>query len=210
MSNTIKPYEAYGDASDGDIVTIGTVVQTAMAGNSIFQNSPVDLAVFKTDIEQFSALIAEAQDGSKKVIAEKDKQRAVVVKKLRLLGRYVEVTCENDMAKFKSSGFVPVSTSRTRSEGLSQNIRSLDHGVISGQVVVRLKVVPQAVSYELRYAAETNGATAPAWTTKPVIGVRTPVTIDGLMPGTTYAFQVRSLGKSGYSDWSDSVTFICT
>ena len=210
MSKTIKPYEAYGRAPDGDIITIGAAVQTAMTGNSHFQNPPVDLAVFKTDIETLSALMAEAQDGSKKVIAEKNRQRDVVVKKLRLLARYVEVTCKNDMAMFKSSGFEPVSPGRPRSQGLTQNIRGFDHAANSGEIVVRLKAVPQAISYELRYAADANGATAPVWTTEIVTGVKTPVTIGDLTPGTTYAFQVRSLAKSGFSDWSDSVTFMCT
>ena len=35
-------------------------------------------------------------------------------------------------------------------------------------------------------------------------------TISNLTPGTTYQFQVRGLGKLGYSDWSDPVNFICT
>jgi len=156
--------------------------------------------------------MAQSLDGSKKVIAEKKKQKEVVVKKLRLLARYVEVTCKNDMAIFVSSGFEPASTSKAQPQGLSQNIRNLDHGANSGETVIRLKAVPKALSYELRYAAAgaDNGGTALAWTTKTVTGVKTPVTVTGLKPGTTYAFQVRSLGKSGYSDWSDSVTFICT
>jgi len=210
MAKTIKPFEAYGNVSDGQVVTIGATIQTAMTGNSNFPNPPVDLVILKTDIDGLSALIVEAQDGSKKVIAEKNKQRDVVVKKLRLLGRYVEVHCNNDMAIFKSSGFEPVTTTRIQPQGLSPNIRSIDHGANSGQIVVRLKAVPQAVSYELRYTADGNGATAPAWMTEVVTGVRTPVTIDSLTPGTRYAFQVRTLGKSGYSDWSDSVTFMCT
>ena len=37
-----------------------------------------------------------------------------------------------------------------------------------------------------------------------------PLTVTGLKPGTTYAFQVWSLDKSGFSDWSDSVTLMCT
>ena len=46
-----------------------------------------------------TALMAEALDGSKKVIAEKNNQREAVVKTFRLLGRYVEVKCK-DMAIF--------------------------------------------------------------------------------------------------------------
>jgi len=177
-----------------------------------FQNPPVDLVGLKADIDVLSALMAESLDGSKKVIAEKKKQKDAVVKKLRLLGRYVEVTCKEDMAIFVSSGFEPASTGKARPQGISQNIRGLDHGANSGEIVVRLKAVPEASSYELRYAAAGagDGGTALVWTTETVTSVKTPVTVTGLKPGTTYAFQGRSLGKTGYSDWSDSATLMCT
>jgi len=32
------------------------------------------------------------------------------------------------------------------------------------------------------------------------------LTVDGLTPGATYAFQVRARGRLGFTDWSDSVT----
>ena len=35
-----------------------------------------------------------------------------------------------------------------------------------------------------------------------------PLLITGLSPGTTYVFQARALTKTGYSDWSESVTRI--
>ena len=47
------------------------------------------------------------------------------------------------------------------------------------------------------------------WATQPVSKTRPAASVTGLTPGTTYAFQVRSLGDSGYSDWSDSVMRIC-
>ena len=68
----------------------------------------------------------------------------------------------------------------------------------------------EVLCYELRSAVTDNGSTPLAWTTEIVTGVKTPVTMTGLKPGTNYAFQVRTLGKSGYSDWSDSATFMCT
>ena len=210
QTKTIKPLEAYGSLPDVDVVNRGTVVVTKMTGNPNFPTSPVDLAGLQADIDALSALMAEALDGSKKVTAEKKRQKQVVVKKLRLLGRYVECMCNNDMAIFVSSGFEPASTAKTRRRGVSQNIRSFDHGVNSGEIVIRLNAVPKALSYELRYAATDSAGTAPVWTIETVTGVKTPVTLVGLTPGTIYAFQVRSLGKPGYSDWSDSATLMCT
>src|SRR5690242_12270045 len=93
----IKPLEGYTAMSDDDIVHVGTAVQTGLTGNSNFQNLPVDLAVLKTNIDSLTALIAEARDGSRKVIAQKDKQREAVIKMLRVLGRYIEVHADNDM-----------------------------------------------------------------------------------------------------------------
>jgi hypothetical protein len=76
-------------------------------------------------------------------------------------------------------------------------------------VLVRITPITGAVSYELRYGLVGNGGAPPAtWTTLPLAGTKT-VTLNNLTPGASYAFQVRGLGRLGYSDWSDSVTFIC-
>jgi len=209
-TKTIKPVEDYGRMADGEVVSRGTAVNNGLTGNLNFTNLPVDPAAFKAGIDSFSALMAEALDGSKKVIAQKNKQREAVIKMLRLLGRHVEVHCKDDMAIFKSSGFEPASNTKVRPQGLSDSFRSIDHGDNSGEIVVRLKAVPKAFSYELRCAPAVNGATPNAWTTRPVTSVQRPVIVNGLTPGTLYAFEVRWLGKSGYSDWSDSVTLMCT
>ena len=101
----IKPLDGFVNVSDADVIIRITTVQTAMAGNANYPNPPVDLAVLKTNIDAFVALVAQAADGSKKVIAEKNKQRATVVEMVRMLGRYVEVASKGDMAIFQRSGF---------------------------------------------------------------------------------------------------------
>jgi hypothetical protein len=192
-----------------DVLKRISAMQTDMTGNSNFPNPPVDMAAFKTAVEAFASLITEALDGSKKVIAQKNKQREAVVKMARLLGRYVEVTSNGDLAIFQTSGFQPASTAKTTSEPLSEKIRKIDHGHNSGQIIVWVRKVPKASSYEVRYAP----ANAPApvqWTQVGVPQVKTPATITGLTPATAYVFQARALTKDGYTDWSDSISFICT
>lgn len=212
MSKTtrIKPLESYSGLVDTAIVSRATAVVTGLTGNSNFLNPPVDPAALKAANDSLSALIAESLDGSKKVIAQKKKQREAVIKMLRLIGRYVEVTCKDDMAIFKSSGLEPASSTKAPTQAVSEKIRKISHGANSGQIVVQLKAVPKAVSYELRYAQAGSGGTPGAWTTVPVASVKAPVTVSGLTPGTIYAFQARALGKSGYSDYSDSATLMCT
>ena len=207
---TIKALDGFSNVPDADVISRGTAVQTKLTGNANFPSPPVDLAALKANIESLSALIAEALDGSKKVIAEKNKQRETVIEMLRLLGRYVEVTSRGDMAVFQTSGFQAASTTKRKAEPLSEKIRKIEHGANSGQVVVWIRSIPKASSYELRFGPAVNGGPPATWTAKGAAMVKAPVIVDGLMPGTTYAFQARALAKDGYTDWSDSVLFICT
>ena len=206
----IRPLDGFSGVLDGDVVSRATAIQTNMTGNPNYPNPPVDLTVLKAAIEGFSSLMAEALNGSQKVNAEKNKQREAVIKMLRLLGRYVEVTCKDDIAIFKSSGFEPTSKTKAVAPPLSDKIRKIEHGAISGQILAWVKAVPKAFSYELRYAAAESGGVPGAWTTEPVTVVKAPVIVNGLTPGATYVFQARALAKDGYTDWSDSATFICT
>jgi hypothetical protein len=70
--------------------------------------------------------------------AQKDKQREAVIKMLRLLGRYVEVTSDGDMVMFTSSGFQPVSTTKVPPSPLPVGIASLPAAERIAQSAVRL------------------------------------------------------------------------
>jgi len=206
----IKPIENFTRLTHGDVVARATAVETAMTGNANFVNPPVNLALFKAAIDLFNSLIAEALDGSKKVNAQKHKQRQTVINDLRLLGRYVEVTSNGDPSIFQTSGFQAASTTRATAPPLSESIRKIEHGANSGQILVSIRFVRGATSYELRYAQVVSGGEAPAWTSQILPGVRTPVLLTGLTPATTYEFEARALVRAIYTDWSDAVSFICT
>jgi hypothetical protein len=206
----IKTLEGYSGMSDADFLIRATAVWTGLTGNSNFTNLPVDLTALKTNIDSLSTLVSEALDGSKKVIAQKDKQREVVIKQLQLLGRYVQVNSDGDMAKFTSSGFAAASTVKTPPSPLSLPvIKSVSQGAISGELVVQVQAIPGALSYEIHYGVVAGGAPPSSWTSKVVTRVRPPVGFQGLTPGTVYAFQVRAQGKAGMTDWTNSTTCMC-
>jgi hypothetical protein len=207
----IKAYLGFGRTSDSDLLKLLNAVHDGMANNPAYANPPVAMADFKTAIDSFSTLITDAEDGGKKAMSAKRKQRAVVVKMVTLLGHYVEAACNDDVATFNTSSFTAVSTVRANTPQPLGNasIKWVDRGANSGQVLVRVAPLTGAVSYELRYGLVGNGGAPPAtWTPLPLAGTKT-VTLNNLTAGADYAFQVRALGKLGYSDWSDSVTFIC-
>jgi hypothetical protein len=210
-AKVIHVLERFSGVSDTEVAARANTVQINMTGNSHFPNPPVDLAALKTATDTLTALIAQAADGSKKVIAEKNKQRATVIDMLRMLGRYVEVQSQLDMSIFQTSGFQAASTTKASSQPLSEKIRKIEHGSNTGQISLWVRSVRGALSYVVRYGPSVNGAAPATWSEQVVTEVKTPVVLNGLTPATTYAFQARAALKGNtYTDWSDSVTFVCT
>jgi hypothetical protein len=80
----------------------------------------------------------------------------------------------------------------------------------TGQLLVSIKPLARARSYEVRYAPLGTGSTPSAWATATFTSAKKAAPVNSLTPGTTYAFQVRALGRLGYTDWSDSATRMCT
>jgi hypothetical protein len=204
----IRAIDGFSRVANGDVVSRATNIQAAMTGNTNFPNPPVDLAALKTAIDTFSALIAEALDGSKKVIAERNKQREAVIKMLKLLGRYVQVTSDGDMAMFQTSGF-EAAAPKTATTPLTEKIRKVEHGSNSGEIDLWLKAVAGASMYEVRYTPANAGA-ATTWMTVPLSNVKSMVALKGLTPAITYLIEARALVGSRFTDWSDPISFICT
>jgi hypothetical protein len=206
----ITPILGYTKASDELFLGRLNAIYTGANGNPAYPNPPIDLAAFKADIDSYSGLITQALDGGKKVNSEKKKKREALAKSLRLLGRYVEIMCKNDMPTFLSSGLEAASMTRTPAPPLPPaSILKIDHGN-SGELLVTMQTLPRARSYDVRYGpVSANGGPPATWTMETFASAKLAVPIAGLTPGTNYAFQVRAFGKLGYTDWSDSVTRIC-
>src|ERR1051326_450544 len=193
--------------SDADLLSRLTSVHDSMAGNAAFPNPPVDPGVFKAALDAFSAAIAEALDGGKKAVAERHNRRQIAVEMAVLLGRYVQITSKNNLATLLSSGFEAKSIKRSAPQPLSQPaIAKVDQGSSSGQLLVRIRPVPKARNYELRFAAQAAAGAPDQWTIITVATVRASVQIGGLTPGSTYMFQVRAFGHLGFTDFSDPVS----
>jgi hypothetical protein len=195
--------------SDTDAATAFMTSYQGLLNNSKFPNPPVDLATYKSGIDQFSALIIDAEDGGKKAISAKDKQRPVVIKMYTQLGHYVEAACNDDLATFITSGFTQQAPKiRTAAQPLTEaKFRWIDRGANSGDVVVLPEKQTGAVAYDVRYALEGAGGVLGPSTIVTVTTAK-KVTISGLTPAGIYQFQIRALGVLGYTDWMDTKTFV--
>jgi hypothetical protein len=195
--------------SDTDFIQHLLNADKGLTGNPNFTTLPVDLVTFKSGTDTLSTLVTDAADGGKKAITAKNKQRGVMEKQYTLLGHYVESASNDDPAIFATSGFVPAPPRVPPAPLPDPIIDWIDRGSVTGSVVVKVKNVPKAISYSLQYAVVVTPGTLPtSWTTIPLPGSK-KVTISNLTPGANYAFQVRALGRLGYTNWSNPMTFIC-
>ena len=212
-SNTPKPiHPLLGIAKmvDGLVVPIlkGSL-QGLTANANLFNKPPVDLATYAAAISDYEQSLPAALDGGKTAIEKKNRLRNAAIKMYKLLANYVELNCNDDLSLFLSCGFQAKSSKRTFTPPASESIRNIQQGANSGQLIIKLMRNKAAKSYELRWAPVPPGGGPISWMNQqPITIVKTAKTIDGLTPGTTYAFQVRALLDSGYPDWSDSVTMM--
>ena len=209
MNKQVRVRLGYGRLSNEQVATEAVAAIDGLTDNPKFVNPPIALADLKARVETFASMIAAANDGGRKAIVERDKQRAVVVKMLRQLGHWVEANCGDDPVTLKSSGFQLAATARTPAQPLDGPPSfKVDNGPNSGQAIVRGKRVPKAVNYGVRYAPLGPDGKPGTWVElQPSTTIRS-IPVTGLTPATTYVFQVRAFGRLGGTDWSDSVTRI--
>ena len=192
--------------SDADLLALGQSVLKGMTDNPAFPNPPTDLGSLKAALESYAVAIGDAIDGGKKAIVERNRQRAQLIDAFRSLVFYVETVCKDDMPKFVSSGLTPRTTTRTPPQPVHPPNVRVDHGP-SGTLRIKLwGVHRQAWSHELECAQVGADGAFGTWTSRPVTSVASLIPVTGLTPGVTYAFHARSLGRLGFSQWSDSVT----
>ena len=211
MSNkqtTIKAATGFRNMSPEVVFSNSQAIYDGLNGNANIPAPPVpfDLPTLLAANQALSAANAAALDGGRKAVSVRSHCKEVVVRILDQLAKYVQANCKDDITIFLSSGFKAQSSTRATAATASESIRSIKPGPQSGQAEVRLVAISGAGSYELRWAPVPAGGVPTAWTTQPIVNVRSATVVAGLTPGTTYAFQTRAVLQSGYTDWTDSVT----
>ena len=206
---SIKAKLGLKGVADGIVVTALTASYNGVLNNSAYPTPPFDLASYKVQIDKFSALVVDAEDGGKKAVSAKNKQREAVIKMYTLLGHYVEGACNGDLATFNSSGFTQAAKPvKTPPVPLTEAaFSSIDRGANSGEVVVQPAKQIGAVAFDVRYALQGAGGTLGPWTTVTITKPK-KVTLSGLTMAGIYQFQIRALGVLGYTDWMDTKTFV--
>ncbi len=196
----------FASAPDNGLDELAGAVLQKLYGNAAYPTPPVTSAALTTAKNDFSAAVAAANLGGPGDTAVKDNKRATLVGLLRALAGYVQEKHGNDLAVLLSSGFDAVSTNRASSPLDAPSIKDILNGN-SGQLVLRVTVIPNAKCYEIRHALIAANGAPGAWQSAGLFTNSRSMSVEGLTPGSNYQFQVRAVGGStGYSDWSDAVS----
>ena len=194
--------------SADQLVTMAGAVITGLSNNPAFPAPTVDLKAVQAAVDQLNvALVAQAGGGGTTATAEKRNKQEALISLLRKLKHYVEDHCGNDVAVLLSSGFQAASTTRDCSPLAIPSILSLNLGN-RGELLLKISPIARAKCYEVQMAVMGAGNVPGSWQAAGIF-TSSRITIANLVPGTTYVFQVRAIGATGYTDWSNPVSRMC-
>jgi hypothetical protein len=208
----LRAKRGYTKTPHHDFLAVVLRLYNGLLNNRYFPRPIVDLALFKAKIDEYAAAITATMSGAKLAFAERDSLRHEVMGMFLLLAAYVEHESHNDPSIFETSGLEAQPNKQVAHKPLDRPLNpKVTHGRSSGEILVWMPTsLRKITSCDLRYVP-LNDEDAPTgeWTETIVASFLRPTTIKNLKPGTRYAFQIRSLGRLGKTDWSDSALIIC-
>lgn len=195
----------FAHAADHVLEETALAVINNLYGHPAYPTPPVTKVNLQAALDAFTAAMGAQAQGGTAATADKNDKGDTLIGLLRQLAAYVQANCGGVLATLLESGFEAVSTSRAQAALAKPQITRIDNGN-SGQLIVRVRPVANARSYEARYAVVTNGQMG-AYQSAGIYTQSRNMAVGGLTPGSEYSMQVRAVGGStGYSDWSDAVS----
>jgi hypothetical protein len=210
MSTRMRITDRSKGQSTEKLIAMAGAVIAGLTNNPALPAPTVDLKTVQTAADELNAALTAQAHGGRAATAEKNNKKEALIAMLRMLKHYVEDNCGNDPAVLLSSGFPSVSNMHTNSPLANPMIVSIDFGT-SRELGLKIPSVARAKCYDVQFAKLDTNNTIGAWQRAGLFTSTKSIVVKDLIPGTTYVFQVRAVGGStGYSDWSNPVSRMCT
>ena len=188
--------------SDAELEARSFGIIAAMTGNAQFPEPSPTLADLGSSLQLFSDALALSHTKDKVKVAIKNQHRSNLAFQLSKLGSYVDYIAQGDRAILSSSGFsLSAETSTPKPLAQPSNF-TVEVGSRSGAALAYMRAVANAKTYLFRWgvAPIVNDSWLHAMHSKPKF------TITGLVPGTTYSFQIGVAGTKGQAVYTDLIT----
>lgn len=187
-------------AGDDRLITDVQGAINGLTDNPNFATPAPTLKAVSTALAAFTTAVAAAVNGGRELTAIKKAKRAELVSLMRQLASYVTVTSNGDLTVLLSSGFPYQKPVRTPVGILPAPVApTLKLSAKSGQLDASISPIYGAASYNWRVAL----ASAPATFVQNAQTTSARTSFQGLTPGQVYNVEVKAVGSSGPSDWSE-------
>ena len=173
---------------DNDLVVFAQGIESKMTNNPDFTKPTPALAVIQTAINEYSAAIAKAHDGTKQDTAVKNDKKKILAELLAKLAAYVNGVANGDIAKLDGSGIPLTKLPATVGILPAPENFTVTTGDISGVAYLEMKKVPKAKGYVALYAKSPAPADRKDW--QSLLFTKTKDTVTGLESGKKYLFMV--------------------
>lgn len=200
-----KVVKAFKLLPDSKFLTFGQGVTTAMSGSvTQFPNPTPPLAVINTELDTYSGLLQACVSRDKVQVALKNQSKLKLSDMLSELADYVNLSAQGDVVLLTMTGFDLNKVPEPITLGVPTGL-SLTDGDNSGQLTMRFKGVPGAMSYIFQYTTDALLGDS-SWVSVPA--TTTSYTFTGLIKGATYYCRVVAVGSYQQVNNSDVVNRI--
>lgn len=177
------------------------LIVTMMTGNANFPAPTPPLSEVSTQLDTLEACEELARKGGKGTTEARNVALRKSHSEMRLLRAYVQNTADKSPAQaaaiIESAG-MKVGKPRT----VTKLPLAAKQGNASGAVTLEAKAVQRPVQYHWQMSADTT-----TWTDLPHT-FTSKTEASGLTPATIYSFRMRTVTRSGASEWSPPVSII--
>ncbi len=190
------------------------LILTSLGGNANFPEpwpaSVVTLAQLQADLAGYQNALTAIAAGDRRQVPERDALRQKLAGELQTLAYYLQTVTNGDATLLATTGY-PARKASPRvlnAETLpAPDGLEAERGVLSGQIVVKLKKQAKAAAYDVQTTmadptVESNWGDAGSYTSC------RRIELEGFTPGKTCWVRVRGLGSAGPGAWTSPVSVI--
>ena len=188
--------------SDAELDARASGIISAMTGNPHFPQPNPALEDVSNSLKLFSEALALSKTGDRVKAAYKNQLRDNLDGLLTKLANYCRFVAQGDRFMLTSSGFqVNAEANSAVTIGFPENF-SVEIGRQSGSALASVNRVRNAKSYLFRWGSAPIANDN--WSN--TVSSQSRLTITGLVPGTTYSFQIGAAGSKGQLVFTDIIT----
>lgn len=202
-----RVYTDYRRWSDDALAILAGRTVEFITNNANFTDPQPDLVAYTALVTDYRQKLEVARNrGSQVEITAKNNARQALLKGMKQLAFYVNITANGDTHVLASSGLILVSQPQALRIPYAPMYGKLEDGARSGELNFRFEPIANAWEYEYQIASELAADGQPEWGDIIRTSHSQQNPIIPVAPGTKYYARVRARNVKGESDWSVTVS----